>query len=54
MSDDKRPRTDVERIEEALEVLYEVATAPGPDTQTAILHGIREMKRRLTPTEEEA
>ena len=37
-----------------LNVLFEVATQPGPDTQTQILNGIREMKRRLTPTEDEA
>ena len=54
MADDKRPRTDVERIEEALDVLFDVATQPGPDTQTQILNGIRAMKRCLDPTEDEA
>ena len=51
---ERRPRTDVERMEDALNALYEMAMAPGPDVQTQILNGIRDMKRVLTPTEDEA
>ena len=54
MSEDKRPRTDVERIEEALNTLHEEATAPGPDVQTQILYAINRMKKVLDPTEDEA
>ena len=50
----KRPRTDIERIEDALDGLFLVATSPGPDTQTAILNGIVEMRRRLKPAKDEA
>ena len=54
VSEEKRPRTDVERIEEALNTLFDFAIMPGPDVQTQILNGIRDMKRVLTPTEDEA
>ena len=47
-------RTDIERIEDALNVLCDVATLPGPDTQTQILNGIREMKKALKQPDDEA
>ena len=50
---DPRPRTDVERIEDALDGFCEVAMQPGNSTASQLMEAVNELRKRLTPTDTE-